>query len=87
MAENSKINRDIAQLFRDKGNKLEVRGGNHAFRALSYYKAADAIDGLERGLDDIYIKSWLAGLQKINGIGNRLAHDIERELKKRGITR
>ncbi len=76
------INRRIAGNFYEKSRLLQKKGDKYKYRALSYIKAARAIEQLDKGVDKIYKKSWLAGLQKINGIGNRLAHEIENELKK-----
>ncbi|MDD5039930.1 MAG: helix-hairpin-helix domain-containing protein [Patescibacteria group bacterium] len=81
------FNQQIAALFFKKGKILETKGERYRFRTLSYYRAARAVEALTEGLDEIYRRSWLAGLQKINGIGNRLSHDIERELIGRGIKR
>lgn len=79
------VNSDIAALFYEKAHALESKGERHKYRALSYMRAARAIEGLDRGLDEIYQHGWLVGLQKIKGIGNRIAHDIEKELKKRKL--
>jgi DNA polymerase/3'-5' exonuclease PolX len=81
------INRDIAALFRQKAEALQTKGTQYQFRAVAYVRAAQSIERLAEGLDEIYRRSWLVGLQKIEGIGNRLAHDIENELRRRGIHR
>lgn len=78
------VNTDIAAVFYQKASILQGKGERHKFRALAYIRAAKAIEGLDRGLDEMYAHGWLVGLQRIPGIGNRLAHDIETELKKRG---
>ncbi|MFA5135664.1 MAG: hypothetical protein WC505_07830 [Patescibacteria group bacterium] len=85
MATAGSVNERIAQQFYQKAGVLQERGDRFQFRALSYVRAARAIEQLDRGLDEIYERSWLAGLQKIKGIGNRLAHEIERELKRNGL--
>lgn len=79
------INKQISAHFYQKASILENKGAKNKFRALSYIRAAKAVASLASGLDDIYNKSWLAGLQKIKGIGNRLAHEIETEIKKRNL--
>jgi len=79
------INSDIAALFYEKARVFESKGERQKYRALSYVRAARAIEGLDRGLDEIYQHGWLVGLQKIKGIGNRIAHDIENELIKRKL--
>ena len=63
-----------AQVFFDDEKKK--------FRGFAYNKAARAIRELDNSLIEIYSKSWLGGIQKINGIGNKLAHEIETEIKK-----
>lgn len=80
------VNSDIAALFYEKAHVLELKGDRHKFRALSYMRAARAIEGLDRGLDEIYQHGWLVGLQKIKGVGNRIAHDIENELTRRKLS-
>ena len=79
------INQQISELFKHKADLLTARGEKYKFRALAYNKAATAINQLERGLDDIYKNGWLVGLRKVKGIGHRLAHEIEKELIKKGI--
>ena len=82
------INREIAELFRQKAEQFRSKQGESSFfRARAYTRAADAIDHLEESLSDMYRRSWIAGMQQIDGIGPRIARDIERELVRRGITR
>jgi DNA polymerase/3'-5' exonuclease PolX len=81
------INRRIAGIFYKKSRFLQEKGDRYKYRALSYIKAARAIERLDKGVNEIYKKSWLAGLQKIDGIGNRLAHEIENELKREEFTK
>ncbi|MFA5070592.1 MAG: helix-hairpin-helix domain-containing protein [Patescibacteria group bacterium] len=84
MEHNPKINYEIAAVFRAKADKQEISGKNK-FRVISLRKAAKALENLNQGADEIYKHTWLTGLEKIDGIGNRLAHAIEAELIKRGI--
>lgn len=81
------VNRQIAKQFYTKADQFEARGDRYKFRALAYRKAAVVLEKLDRGVDEIYRHGWLVGLQKIEGIGNRLAHAIEAELKRRGVTK
>lgn len=81
------VNKQIAKKFYTTAALLKAKGEKYLFRSLAYFKAAETLEQLEKGVDEIYKKSWLVGLQKISGIGNRLAHDIERELLKRGVNR
>jgi len=76
------VNQQISTIFYNKAKLLENKGEKYKFRVISYLKAAQAVAELEVGVDEIYKRSWLVGLQKIKGIGNRLAHDIENELNK-----
>lgn len=78
--ENLIINKKIAEKFHLKARELQETGGNH-YKEWAYRKAAWQIDDLKQSLYDIYKRSWLVGLQKIKGIGNRLAHEIETYLK------
>ncbi|MFH1366517.1 MAG: helix-hairpin-helix domain-containing protein [Patescibacteria group bacterium] len=78
------INQEIAAVFRLKADKLNMTDKNK-YRVISLRKAASALENLDRGVDEIYKHTWLPGLEKIEGIGNRLAHAIEAELRKRGI--
>ncbi len=82
------LNHEIAQIFIMKADVLRAKTGEkYFFRARAYEQAAEAIEKLDESLADMYVRSWIAGMQKVEGIGNRIAHDIERELKKRGIRR
>jgi DNA polymerase/3'-5' exonuclease PolX len=81
------INQQVAALFYAKADTLKARGDKYKFRSLAYIRAAQAIAKLDRGLDEIYAHGWLTGLEKIEGIGNRLAHEIETELKRRGLAK
>jgi DNA polymerase/3'-5' exonuclease PolX len=76
------VNARIAALFYEKAALLQGKGDRYRFRALAYIRAAQVIERLDRGLDEIYQHGWLVGLEKIEGIGNRLAHEIETILKK-----
>ncbi len=83
--EQERLNAEIAEIFFAKARALQEKGERYKFRSYSYFRAGKAIQGLDRGLDEIYQHGWLTGLEKIKGIGNRLAHDIEAELRKRGV--
>ena len=76
------VNKRIAGIFFTKSHLLQEKGDKYKYRALSYIKAARAIKKLDKGVDEIYKRGWLTGLQKISGVGNKLAHEIENELKK-----
>ena len=74
------FNKKIAAKFYLKARDYQ-ESGQDKYKEWAYRKAAWAIDDLEESLVDIYKKSWLVGIQKIQGIGNRLAHEIEKEIK------
>lgn len=74
------FNKRVAAQFYYKARDLQESGANR-YKEWAYRKAAWAIDDLEESLEDIYEKTWLVGLQRIPGIGNRLAHEIEKYIK------
>jgi DNA polymerase/3'-5' exonuclease PolX len=77
----SEFNDIIADKFEKKA-QLFFSDEKKKFRGLAYFKAAKAIRTLDKSLLDIYSHGWLVGIQKIDGIGNRIAHEIESEIKK-----
>lgn len=74
------LNKKMAEKFYLKAKDYQGQPKNR-YREWAYRRAARAVDDLEESLADIYKHTWLVGLQRIPGIGNRLAHEIERELK------
>ncbi|MFA6392284.1 MAG: hypothetical protein WCW66_06095 [Patescibacteria group bacterium] len=75
------FNQIIADKF-DQKAQIFFADEKKKFRGFAYFKAAKAIRSLNRSLIDIYASGWLVGIQKIDGIGNRIAHEIETEIKK-----
>ncbi|PIY97121.1 MAG: radical SAM protein [Candidatus Kerfeldbacteria bacterium CG_4_10_14_0_8_um_filter_42_10] len=75
------LNKEVAAKFYQRARDIQESGENR-YKEWAYRKAAWAIDDLNESLADIYKKGWLVGLQKIEGIGNRLAHEIEKEIRK-----
>lgn len=75
------FNSEIANKFEKKAKDF-FDDEKKKFKGFAYHKAAKIIKELDRSLVDIYAKGWLVGLQKIDGIGNRIAHEIEKEIKK-----
>lgn len=73
------LNKKIAGKFYLKAKEYQERGSKYKYREWAYRKAAWAIDDLKESLADIYKHTWLVGIERIPGIGNRLAHEIERE--------
>lgn len=74
------LNKKIAEKFYLKAKEFKECGEKYKYREWAYRKAAWAIDDLKESLASIYKHTWLVGLQRIPGIGNRLAHEIEKEL-------
>ncbi len=79
------FNNSMIKLFQEKIEQLRGRGEQYRYRAFAYERAAQSIRSMEVGLDEIYRRGWLRDLEKIDGIGNRLAHEIEQELKKNNL--
>lgn len=75
------LNKKIAEKFYFKARDYQDAGPKYKFREWAYRKAAWAIDDLKESLADIYKHTWLVGIERIPGIGNRLAHEIEKEIK------
>ncbi|MCB0032718.1 MAG: DNA polymerase/3'-5' exonuclease PolX [Anaerolineales bacterium] len=69
-------NQEIAQIFEDVANLLEIRGDN-IHRVLSYRRAGENIRALGQELADIRAAGGLTG---ISGIGKTLAEKIEEML-------
>ncbi len=70
-------NQDIAQVFNEIADILEIQGEN-LFRIRSYRNAALAIENLSEDLNSIYKKNEL---KEISGVGESIAEKIEELLK------
>lgn len=81
-----KINFDIAAAFRAKADKYEGEGKD-VYRVIAFRKAATALENHPEPVDEMYRRSWIKGIEKIAGIGPRIARAVELELKKLGIKR
>jgi DNA polymerase (family 10) len=71
-------NQQIATIFEEIGNLLEIDGANH-FRVLAYQNAAENLRGLGREVRDIW-KENPAELENLPGIGEDLRLKIEEML-------
>lgn len=72
-------NRDVAAIFADMGDRLDIQGENR-YRVLAYRRAAENIAALGQPLEEI----WQAGgLEDIPGVGATLAEKID-ELMRTG---
>lgn len=69
-------NQEIAKIFNEIADLLEIKGEN-PFRIRAYRRAAQNIEGLPKNLEDISHEDFL----KIPGIGQDLAGKIEEYLK------
>jgi DNA polymerase (family 10) len=74
-------NRDIAHLFREIAELLELKEDN-PFKIRAYQKAARNIEGLPESMEDIYRKGGVQALENIPGIGKSIAEHIEELIKK-----
>lgn len=69
----------IASVFQKIAQFLELKGEN-PFRIRSYTKAAQTIQSLPEELESIYARGGLKELQRLPGIGTRMADKIEQLL-------
>lgn len=72
-------NQDIAKVFREIGLYLEMQ--EVAFKPRAYEKVAEAIDGLDEEVLDLYKKGGLKALEAIPSVGVSIAEKIEELLK------
>ncbi len=72
----SKILYEIEKLHRIKGTRYKPR---------AYRKAAEAVEELDQEVAEIYEEQGLKGLQKIPGIGKRIAQKIKEYLEKGSV--
>ena len=78
------VNHKVAVAFRLKADSYEQQKKD-LYRIMAFRKAANALEQHPESLDNMYKRSWLKGIEKIAGIGPRLARAVETELKKLGI--
>lgn len=79
----SSVNQEIAKIFREMADLLEIKG--IAFKPAAYRRAAKALDNLQDEVDEIYKKGSLKALKKIPGIGQSTAQKVEEYIKKKKI--
>jgi len=72
-------NQELAKIFYEFADYLEMEGV--AFKPYAYRRAADAIEALEEGVEKIYAKEGLNGLEKISSVGYGIARGIEEYLQ------
>lgn len=73
------INSEIARIFREMGDILEIN--DEVWPSRAYNRAAQVIDSLPNDLSEMYKKDGLKSLEEINGIGKILAEKIEEFIK------
>jgi DNA polymerase (family 10) len=80
-------NKQIAEIFNEIADMLELEGDEHAFEVRAYRKAALTIGTLQEDVGDILKKEGLEGLQKLPGIGKGLADRIREFIETGKITK
>lgn len=73
------LNLKIAKIFYQMAEFYVMKGDQ--FRPRAYEKAAQLIESMEEDIEDVYQKSGVKGLMKIQGIGQGLAEHIEEYVK------
>jgi DNA polymerase (family 10) len=73
-------NQEIAKIFSEIGDILEIKGDN-PFRIRAYRRAAQNIDGLAKDVADMSLED----LRKVPGIGADLAEKIQEYVKTGGL--
>jgi len=74
-------NLELAQIFSQMADLLEMKEEDTFFESRAYNKAARVLESLERDVGEIYQEGGLETLQKISGIGQGLALKIEEFIK------
>lgn len=69
------INEDIAGRLEEVARILAEQGANH-FRVQAYQRAATGLRELARPVSEIFADEGLAGLEKLPGVGESIAHAI-----------
>ncbi len=72
-------NRDIARIFNQIADVLEITGGNQ-YKIRAYRRAAMNIEGLSKRIEDIYREDE-RGLREIPGVGEGIAKKIKEIIK------
>ncbi|MGI0020625.1 MAG: DNA polymerase/3'-5' exonuclease PolX [Nitrososphaera sp.] len=75
-------NEQVAGALRDIGFLTEVEDGPNAqFKSRAYYRAADAVEGLDEDVSAVYEKGGIDALLEIPGVGKAIAAKIEEHVK------
>ena len=72
-------NVEILRIFREIAYLIQIAENdpNTIYKVRAYEKAADVIEKLTVGLEEIYLKNGIQGLRKIPSIGNAISLKIE----------
>jgi len=76
------LNEDIAGRL-DEVARILYEQGAIRFRVQAYRRAASGLRGLDRSVSEIFAEEGLAGLEKLPGVGESIAHSI-RDLLRHG---
>lgn len=80
-------NVEIVRIFREIAYLIQIAENdpNTIYKVRAYEKAADVIENLTEGLEEIYLKNGIQGLRKIPSIGNAISLKIEEFIKSHKI--
>ncbi len=80
-------NAEIVKIFREIAYLIQIAENdpNTIYKVRAYEKAADVIEKLTIGLEEIYLKNGIQGLRKIPSIGNAISLKIEEFIKSHKI--
>ncbi|MEK7080298.1 MAG: hypothetical protein AAB925_00500, partial [Patescibacteria group bacterium] len=78
------MNKEIAEIFREMAELLNIRGDS-AFHINAYRKSAEYLENLNIDVSDIYKEKGLKGLLAPKIIGEKNAKKIEEYIKKQKI--
>lgn len=81
-------NNEIAKIFREISYLIQIaeKDQNIIYKVRAYEKAADVIEKLSMGIEEIYLKDGIEGLKKIPSIGNAISTKIEELIKSNKIS-
>ena len=80
-------NKQIAEIFNEIADMLELEGEERSFEVRAYRKAALTIGTLQEDVGDILKKEGIEGLTKLPGIGKGLADRIREFVETGKITK
>ena len=77
MANTPLNNAQLAAIFNDIADRLNIEGKENVFAIRAYQRASEMIGGSARPVADIYAEEGLKGLEAMSGIGKEIAKKIE----------